>query len=160
MPYVVTSANGVVLEKPRVPTSVPTSSTVEQAERYAQFTVAGFAYPRRDLSGNARFVGPVARVARTEVLPEWWGDMDGGRPIVHVSQGTIANEDSVSLSSARSGRSRDVTCSSRRVPTPLTPAQRGRRSIPSRASTSPSAMRESIARSRWRGSGHSGATAS
>ncbi len=63
------------------------------AERYAQFTVAGFEYPRRDLSGNVRFVGPVARVARTEVLPEWWGDMDGGRPIVHVSQGTIANED-------------------------------------------------------------------
>ena len=24
-------------------------------------------------------------------LPDWWADLDAGRPVVHVSQGTIAN---------------------------------------------------------------------
>lgn len=63
-----------------------------RADRYAQFTVAGFEYPRRDLPGNVDFVGPVARTPRRDRLPEWWGDLDGTRPVVHVSQGTIANE--------------------------------------------------------------------
>jgi UDP:flavonoid glycosyltransferase YjiC (YdhE family) len=26
-------------------------------------------------------------------LPEWWADLDGSRPVVHVTQGTIANID-------------------------------------------------------------------
>jgi len=25
--------------------------------------------------------------------PDWWSDLDGGRPVVHVTQGTIANGD-------------------------------------------------------------------
>jgi UDP:flavonoid glycosyltransferase YjiC (YdhE family) len=64
------------------------------ADHYAQFTVAGFEYPRRDLPENVSFVGPVMRAPRRGGdLPEWWGDLEGGLPIVHVSQGTLANED-------------------------------------------------------------------
>ncbi len=26
-------------------------------------------------------------------LPDWWGDLDGTRPVIHVTQGTVANFD-------------------------------------------------------------------
>lgn len=59
---------------------------------YAQFTVPGFEYPRSDLPSNVRFVGPMDAVAaRTHALPAWWDELDGTRPVVHVSQGTVAN---------------------------------------------------------------------
>lgn len=64
------------------------------ADHYAQFTVAGFEYPRSDLPSNVSFVGPVSRApSRPAPRPDWWGELDGGRPVVHVSQGTVANED-------------------------------------------------------------------
>ena len=63
------------------------------ADHFAQFTVPGFEYPRRDLPSSVSFVGPVFRNVRPVALPEWWSDLDEGRPVVHVSQGTVANED-------------------------------------------------------------------
>jgi UDP:flavonoid glycosyltransferase YjiC (YdhE family) len=63
------------------------------ADHFVQFTVPGFEYPRRDLPPNVSFVGPVSRTSRPVALPAWWSDLDGGRPVVHVSQGTVANED-------------------------------------------------------------------
>jgi len=63
------------------------------ADHFAQFTVPGFEYPRHDLAPNVSFVGPVSRISRPVALPDWWSDLDDGRPVVHVSQGTIANED-------------------------------------------------------------------
>lgn len=80
------------------------------ADRYVQFTVAGFEYPRRDLPGNVAFVGPVARVSRTEALPDWWPDLDGARAVVHVSQGTVANDhpEELILPTLRALADRDV----------------------------------------------------
>lgn len=63
------------------------------ADHYAQFAVPGFEYPRRDLPPTVSFVGPVSRISRPAALPDWWSDLDEGRPVVHVSQGTIVNED-------------------------------------------------------------------
>lgn len=64
------------------------------ADAVVQFTVPEFEYPRSDLPGHVHFVGPVARSRPTSAaLPEWWGDLDGSRPVVHVTQGTIANAD-------------------------------------------------------------------
>ena len=63
------------------------------ADHFAQFTVPGFEYQRRDLPPTVSFVGPVSRASRPVALPAWWSDLDGGRPVVHVSQGTVANED-------------------------------------------------------------------
>ncbi|WP_374201080.1 nucleotide disphospho-sugar-binding domain-containing protein [Agromyces sp. S2-1-8] len=61
------------------------------ADRYAQFTVPGFEYPRHDLPPNVVFTGPMLGLpARAGELPPWWGDLDG-RTVVHVSQGTLAN---------------------------------------------------------------------
>ncbi len=80
------------------------------ADRYVQFTVTGFEYPRRDLPGSVSFVGPVARVSRTQALPDWWADLDGTTPVVHVSQGTIANEqpEELILPTLRALAERDV----------------------------------------------------
>lgn len=56
-------------------------------------TVPGFEYPRPDLPDRVRFVGPVAPPpAASFTPPRWWGDLEGRR-VVHVTQGTMANED-------------------------------------------------------------------
>lgn len=79
------------------------------AARYAQFTVAGFEYPRRDLPASVVFVGPVARAPHASRLPEWWADLDDGRPVVHVSQGTVATEpEEIILPTLRALAERDV----------------------------------------------------
>lgn len=65
-----------------------------QSDGVIQFSVEGFEYPRSDLTTPVHFVGPVSRSApNAGELPIWWDDLDGTRPIVHVSQGTIANND-------------------------------------------------------------------
>ncbi|MFF0488038.1 glycosyltransferase [Nocardia sp. NPDC004068] len=61
------------------------------ADRLVQFTVPEFEYPRAGLPETVRFVGPVARSRPSDVpVPEWWGDLDDGRRVVHVTQGTVA----------------------------------------------------------------------
>jgi MGT family glycosyltransferase len=63
-------------------------------DRFLQLSPAEFEYPRRDLSSNLRFVGTVLPPAPVAgALPEWWHELDGERPVVHVSQGTIDNKD-------------------------------------------------------------------
>jgi len=63
-------------------------------DRFLQLSPAEFEYPRSDLGANVRFVGTVLPAAPVSGdLPEWWADLDGGRPVVHVSQGTIDNTD-------------------------------------------------------------------
>lgn len=65
-----------------------------RAEAFVQFTVPEFEYPRSDLSDRVHFVGPVSTSATSGAsLPEWWGELDGARRVVHVSQGTVANQD-------------------------------------------------------------------
>lgn len=63
------------------------------ADAYVQFTVPEFEYPRSDLPASVRFAGPLTPAASDPALPEWWSDLDGSRPVVHVTQGTIANAD-------------------------------------------------------------------
>lgn len=66
------------------------------ADAIVQLTVEEFEYPRPDVATRVHFVGPPAPTATapgTTALPSWWGDLDGGRPVVHVTQGTVANAD-------------------------------------------------------------------
>jgi UDP:flavonoid glycosyltransferase YjiC (YdhE family) len=67
---------------------------VTRATFYLQPTVPGFEYPRRDLAGNVQFIGmlPAERPAAVPT-PDFWGELDGSRPVVHVTQGTIANSE-------------------------------------------------------------------
>jgi UDP:flavonoid glycosyltransferase YjiC (YdhE family) len=61
-----------------------------------QLSVADLEYPRRELPASVRFVGPLPDAdapADDARLPDWWADLWGGRPVVHVTQGTIDNAD-------------------------------------------------------------------
>ena len=60
--------------------------------RFLLPTVPGFEYPRSDLPDNVEFLGilPVDAPQGAE-RPAWFGELDGARPVVHVSQGTVAN---------------------------------------------------------------------
>jgi UDP:flavonoid glycosyltransferase YjiC (YdhE family) len=52
-----------------------------------------FDYPFRTPPPQMHFVGPLlppAEVAAGYRPPAWWGELTAGRPVVHVSQGTIA----------------------------------------------------------------------
>ena len=61
---------------------------------FLQFTGEAFEFPRSDMPDTIRFVGPVLpKPSVTFKEPAWWNDLDGGRPVVLVTQGTIANFD-------------------------------------------------------------------
>ncbi len=63
------------------------------ADAIAQFTVPEFEYPRSDAPATLHFVGPLSATGSSAPLPSWWDELDGSRPVVHVTQGTIANRD-------------------------------------------------------------------
>ncbi|AKS36407.1 glycosyltransferase [Mycolicibacterium goodii] len=61
-------------------------------------TVPQFDYPRSDLPRNVRYVGAVhPMLSRGYRRPMWWRLLDGERPVVHVTQGTVDNTDLRSL---------------------------------------------------------------
>ena len=64
-----------------------------RADAIAQFTVGSFEYPRSDAPPHLHFVGPLSATGSQAPLPPWWDDMDSTRPVVHVTQGTVANTD-------------------------------------------------------------------
>jgi MGT family glycosyltransferase len=54
---------------------------------------AEFEYPRRELPSTVHFVGPLPLDPPTpQTLPDWWDDLDD-EVVVHVTQGTLDNED-------------------------------------------------------------------
>jgi UDP:flavonoid glycosyltransferase YjiC (YdhE family) len=71
----------------------PLLDWARRADAIAQFTVPEFEYPRGDAPAHLHFVGPIAVSGSSAPRPAWWGDLDGPRPVVHVTQGTIANQD-------------------------------------------------------------------
>lgn len=67
------------------------------ADAIVQFTVPEFEYPRSDLSDRVHFVGPLPAASAAVDLPDWWSDLSRSRPVVHVTQGTVANADQTLL---------------------------------------------------------------
>ncbi|WP_236794505.1 glycosyltransferase [Amycolatopsis sp. GM8] len=63
------------------------------ADAIVQFTVPEFEYPRSDAPSTLHFAGPISASGSQAPLPPWWEDLDGSRPVVHVTQGTAANHD-------------------------------------------------------------------
>ncbi|HEY9640025.1 MAG TPA: nucleotide disphospho-sugar-binding domain-containing protein [Coleofasciculaceae cyanobacterium] len=60
---------------------------------YLAGTVPSFEYPRQDLPPQVHFIGPLLSLPSTEfVPPSWWSDLQGDKPVVHVTQGTVATE--------------------------------------------------------------------
>ncbi|MEV4538548.1 glycosyltransferase [Asanoa sp. NPDC049518] len=67
-------------------------------DHYLQLTVPAFEYPRDDLPPHIRFVGalpPHTTVHFDE--PSWWPELSAGRPVVVVTQGTVATSDLTEL---------------------------------------------------------------
>jgi MGT family glycosyltransferase len=56
-------------------------------------SVPEFEYSRRDLPDQVHFVGPLLGNIATEfTLPDWWEELNGDLPVVHVTQGTITTD--------------------------------------------------------------------
>ena len=82
----------------------PEGNYFDQATRFDltfQLATPGIEYPRRAMPPTVRFVGPLQLPVTPGApgagsagrLPAWWGDLDGRRAVVHVTQGTMANRD-------------------------------------------------------------------
>jgi hypothetical protein len=67
---------------------------VTDTDLYLQFSVPSFEYPRAAMPESVRFVGAMLPPPTTHFeKPEWWGELKSGRPVVVVTQGTVANMD-------------------------------------------------------------------
>jgi len=86
-------ADAVALERTgrRLPTFL--TDWPRAAERFVQFSVPSFEYPRSDAPDSLVFVGRLGAHTSTAPLPSWWPDLDEADLVVHVSQGTLANRD-------------------------------------------------------------------
>lgn len=60
---------------------------------YLQGTTPSFEYPRSDLPPQVHFIGPfLPKLSADFTPPSWWKDLEGNRPIVFVTQGTVATD--------------------------------------------------------------------
>lgn len=65
---------------------------------YLQLTAPCFEYPRSDLPHTVRFTGALLPPpSRQFDPPGWWGALYDGRPVIVVTQGTLANTDLTQL---------------------------------------------------------------
>jgi MGT family glycosyltransferase len=64
-----------------------------RADAFVQLSVQSFEYPRSDAPATLHFAGPLCATGSPAPLPKWWSDLDGPRPVIHVTQGTVANTD-------------------------------------------------------------------
>ncbi|MGJ7605116.1 glycosyltransferase [Variovorax sp. LT1R20] len=66
---------------------------VKLPDLYLQLTAPSFEYPRSDLPASVHFVGPLLSPASRDFTPpDWWHELDDGRSVVLVTQGTLANQ--------------------------------------------------------------------
>ncbi len=60
---------------------------------FLQPTVPLFEYPRSDLPASVHFIGSLLPDPPAVFTPPtWWAELKGGKPVVHVTQGTVATE--------------------------------------------------------------------
>ncbi|SNT54972.1 glycosyltransferase, MGT family [Asanoa hainanensis] len=74
------------------------SAPFRHTDHYLQLTVPGFEYPRDDLPPHIRFVGALPPHASGQFdEPSWWPELSTERPVVVVTQGTVARTDLTEL---------------------------------------------------------------
>ncbi|WP_432542545.1 glycosyltransferase [Kineococcus sp. SYSU DK002] len=64
-----------------------------RTDAVVQLCPPGLEYPRPGLRVPIHFAGPLPVPPPGLPEPPWWADLDAGRPVVHVTQGTVANTD-------------------------------------------------------------------
>lgn len=63
-----------------------------------QLSAEALEFPRSDMPDHIKFVGPVLpRPSSGFRPPDWWKELDGSKPVVLVTQGTVANGDLTEL---------------------------------------------------------------
>lgn len=67
--------------------------TVSMPDRYLQLCIPELEYRRSDAPDHLRFIGPLRAPDRSFEPPAWWHELDDDRPVVLVTQGTVANHD-------------------------------------------------------------------
>ncbi len=68
------------------------TAAVTVPDHYLQLTVPGFEYPRPTAPSSFRLIGALRQIeSAMPVLPAWWTEL-AQRPVVVVTQGTLANE--------------------------------------------------------------------
>ncbi|MEL6060999.1 MULTISPECIES: nucleotide disphospho-sugar-binding domain-containing protein [unclassified Methylobacterium] len=81
---------------PPLPASLP-HSVVVLPDLFLQPTVPGFEYDYGALPPGVRYIGLLQPPAPPAPLPEWWPELEAanaaGKPVVLVTQGTLANAD-------------------------------------------------------------------
>ncbi|MCJ2050607.1 nucleotide disphospho-sugar-binding domain-containing protein [Methylobacterium sp. J-070] len=81
---------------PPLPASLP-HSIVVLPDLFLQPTVPGFEYDYGALPPGLRFIGLLQPPAPPAPLPDWWPELEAanaaGKPVVLVTQGTLANDD-------------------------------------------------------------------
>lgn len=70
---------------------------ISTVDAIVQFSVPAFEYPQPDVAIPTYFSGPMSRPTAAADLPNWWDDLRTTTPVVHVTQGTIANTDLTAL---------------------------------------------------------------
>ncbi|GAB3933874.1 glycosyltransferase [Kribbella albertanoniae] len=61
---------------------------------HLQVGVPGLEYPRSDLPAAVHFIGALVGGSSSVDAPDWWPEVESSkRPVVHVTQGTVANAD-------------------------------------------------------------------
>ncbi len=75
------------------PMAWPFLDWLPHADAVIQLTVPSFEYPRSDAPALLSFTGPAFAATEAQGRPSWWADLDDASSVVHVTQGTIANDD-------------------------------------------------------------------
>lgn len=87
------SFDAALAEAGAPPLTAPfTDVMVTAPDAFLQLSCAGFEYERPELEGVIRYVGPLLPPRLELTPPPWWERLDE-RPLVIVSQGTLANVD-------------------------------------------------------------------
>jgi MGT family glycosyltransferase len=67
---------------------------VNLPDHFLQLTAEAFEYPRSDMKKSVQFIGNLIPNGHPKSsMPAWWDSLDRSKPVVLVTQGTIANRD-------------------------------------------------------------------
>jgi len=63
-------------------------------DRFLMFTAEAFEFPRSDMKSSIQFAGNMMpKMPADAPMPKWWDSLDKSKPLVLVTQGTVANTD-------------------------------------------------------------------
>jgi MGT family glycosyltransferase len=69
-------------------------SAAHLPDRFLELTAEAFEYPRSDMKKSIQFIGNLMPNGHTQSpMPTWWDSLDESKPVVLVTQGTMANWD-------------------------------------------------------------------